>query len=302
MITQSVNIKENRKRIFAFIAAAVLLAGGGLFYTFTRGENGVLDKDTLRVSIIDVGKGDCILLQKGSHSMLIDSGYAETSDKVVSYLKNAGVTSLDCFVITHYHKDHVGGAADIIEAFDIDAVYLPDYDTPSNGAKEAFSEFKSALSSKNIQPVTVTEDITLSLGESGAAMVTIYASDIEYKEDEDGSGNHNDCSLVVSLINGSDRYLFAADLEKEGIESFLSKHSESYDVLKVPHHGNRKPATADFIEAVSPKIALITDSKDDSVIESVLEALKKAGSDIYQTSLNGTIIVESHGSADYSVL
>ena len=58
--------------------------------------------NTVRVSFIDVGKGDCILIQAGGSSAVIDTGYENTADDVISYLKDSGVTRLDCLVITHY--------------------------------------------------------------------------------------------------------------------------------------------------------------------------------------------------------
>ena len=81
----------------------------------------------IRVTVVDVGKGDCILVQAGGSSVLIDTGYDATSGKVVSYLREQGVNRLDYLVITHYDRDHVGGLRGVGSAFDIGTVFLPGY-------------------------------------------------------------------------------------------------------------------------------------------------------------------------------
>lgn len=63
----------------------------------------------VRVSIINVGKGDCILVQAGDASVLIDAGYENTVDVVLSHLRRQGVSHLDAMIITHYDRDHIGG-------------------------------------------------------------------------------------------------------------------------------------------------------------------------------------------------
>ena len=63
----------------------------------------------VRMTTVDVGKGDCILVQAGASSVLIDTGYENTSSKVVSYLRGQGVSRIDYLVVTHYDRDHVGG-------------------------------------------------------------------------------------------------------------------------------------------------------------------------------------------------
>ena len=97
-----------------------------------------------RVSFIDVGKGDCILLQAGDSAALIDTGYDSTSGKVLSYLKQQGVSHLDCVIITHYDRDHVEGLRAIGKALGIDAVYLPGYEGADKNYETVTSAVKTA--------------------------------------------------------------------------------------------------------------------------------------------------------------
>ena len=68
---------------------------------------------TLNVHFIDVGQGDSILIQDGTHFMLVDAGENDQGDTVVNYLKEQGVTSLDYVIGTHPHSDHIGGLDDV---------------------------------------------------------------------------------------------------------------------------------------------------------------------------------------------
>lgn len=70
-----------------------------------------------RITVIDVGKGDCILVQTGDAAdpvtVMIDTGYKKTAEDVLEYLSGHGIAKLDALIVSHFHKDHVGGAAKI---------------------------------------------------------------------------------------------------------------------------------------------------------------------------------------------
>ena len=274
------------------IFLGLMLAGCGARSEATA-ETGSGSDDTLKVTFLDVGKGDCILVQKDGKNMLIDAGYEETAESVISFLKEQGVASLDYFIITHYDKDHVGGAAQVAEAFDVQQIYLPGYE----GNSQYYEAFMAAIEDGDLKAEQVTEDLFLDF--SGASL-SIYASDVEFvPETEEEEGNDNDVSLVISLINGADSYLFAGDLEKEGVAAYLSEDHLTFDVVKMPHHGKKAGNSDGFIASVSPKIAVITDSTDDPAEEKLLALLEEAGAKTLQTSVAGTIQITSNGSGEY---
>lgn len=251
--------------------------------------------DGVRVAVIDVGKGDCILVQAGGSSVLIDAGYDDTSDKVVSYLRNQGVDRLDCLIITHYDRDHIGGICAIGKAFDVGMVYLPGY----RGADKQFRTAMNAVDDLGVPEQMVTEEQVLKLGD---ANLVILPSSLTYVPNmSGGEGNDNDLSLVALLTYKNDSYLFAGDLEKEGIDAYLKGKRGSFDVLKVPHHGEKSSNTDDLLADVQPKIAIVTDSADDPADKKTLKQLKGCGADTYRTSTCGTVVVESAGKGEYTV-
>lgn len=267
---------------------AALIAFVCLFMTACgRGEEQSSDTPAeLDVTFIDVGKGDCIVAECGGSTLMIDTGYEATYKDVSDKLTELGISSLDALIITHYDKDHVGGAAKMAENFDIGTVYLPDYE----GSSKPYEKFISVMDKKDIKSVTVSEDISFSLGE---AAFEIFASDVAYTDPDGEEGNDNDVSLVVSASIGEDSFLFAGDIEKEGISAYLAKHSAQYDVLKLPHHGGKSKNSDDLIGSVSPEIAVITDSSDQPADDKLLALLE--GVSVYRSSLNGDITVTTAG-------
>ena len=252
-----------------------------------------LAPEQMCVSFIDVGKGDCILITKNGKNILIDSGYAKTADEVSDYLKENNVTIIDLFIITHYDKDHVGGAEKIIGDFVVKKIYLPDYD----GIGGKYEDLMRAVKENSIPSQRVTE---IAAEDLDGTEVTVYPSDAEFRK-VGKEWNDNDLSLVVSLRYGSDSFLFAGDIEDEGTESFLAKCPQSFDVLKYPHHGKKSERMNELLGSVSPKITVITDSKDEPASEKVISAIEDIGSEIYRSSENGTIAVICSGTGEYTV-
>ena len=283
-------MKKTGVFIALLLAFAVLLTGcaAGRRQAAPDGEG------QLRVTFIDVGKGDCILLEKDGVFALIDAGYEDASEKVISFLKTRGVEMLDAVIITHYDKDHVGGAAAVAQAFAVKQFYLPGY----AGHGKYYTALMKTIVEQELTYRQVTEDVTLSL--SGVT-VSIFASSVEYVYDGTQEGNDNDASLVISAVYGQDSYLFAGDLEKAGISAFLAADRGTYDVVKMPHHGNAKKNTDDFIAAVRPQIAVVTDGADDPAEDETLNLLALAGARTYRTAELGTITVTSGGKGTYTV-
>ena len=88
------------------------------------------DKESAEVSgeaifhFIDVGQGDCILIQGGGKNILVDSGPSQNSHKLFAYLKDIGIKRLDYFIGTHPHEDHLGGATSVAGSIDVGKIFL----------------------------------------------------------------------------------------------------------------------------------------------------------------------------------
>jgi beta-lactamase superfamily II metal-dependent hydrolase len=260
-----------------------------------EGEKHVNSITTLAVCVVDVGKGDCILLQTVPITVLIDTGYESTAPDVLSHLEAMGVDHLDAMIITHYDRDHVEGMLPIGEAMDVSAIYLPGYE----GSDKNYRLCVSSATTLDAPVHRVNKEFVLRMGD---AQLTVFPSRVAYRPGSGKvEGNDNDMSLVATLTNGRDSYLFAGDLEEDGIAAYLARSHGRYDVLKMPHHGQHSSNTSAFLDDVRPKVAVITDAKKDPADKKTRKLLNSAGVETYRTSTDGTVVIASDGNGTYSV-
>ena len=106
---------------------------------------------------IDVGQGDCILIQVNNKNLLIDSGTSDSKSKVIRYLKNNNITKLDYVIATHPHDDHIGGMASVIKTFKVGEFYAP----KATSNSQSFEDMIRALRSKDLKIKIAKPNITI---------------------------------------------------------------------------------------------------------------------------------------------
>jgi competence protein ComEC len=103
-------------------------------------------KELLLVYFLDVGQGDSILIQFAGKNVLIDGGEEDMGLKVVSYLKDHGVSSLDLVVATHPHSDHIGGLITVLNAIPVKQIL----DSGQAYSTRTYEDFLNIIDQKNI--------------------------------------------------------------------------------------------------------------------------------------------------------
>ncbi len=281
--------KRKKRESWYYIYVCMFLLMGSIFVGFSgcaggedAGEGtpfaGEGEMAGIKITFFDVGKGDAILIETAEQKMMIDAGYEDTAGMLLDFFEEQGITELDYLVLTHFDKDHVGGADHILEAVETGEVFQPDYPSDS----KQYVEYQEVMETKGKKPVLVTETMELSM--DGANVLIYPPQQEEYKEED------NDFSLVVSMGYGEKSFLFAGDCEKERLQELLEQEEFDlpHDVLKVPHHGRKEKNSEEFFTAVSPDAAVITCSEDRPADEEVVEMLEEIGADIY-FSTEGTM-------------
>ena len=135
----------------------------------------------LKVHFIDVGQGDSILIQSGTENMLVDAGTNESGPTVTAYLQSLGVTKLSYLIGTHPHEDHIGGMDDVIHAFDIGTVIMPDV----SHTTRTYEDVLDALLEKELRVTRPEPGDTYSLGEADFTILS-PATDIAEQAAKDG--------------------------------------------------------------------------------------------------------------------
>ena len=276
-----------------FVLAAVAL-GVILFGSSDKNEGTApqVPEGFLYVHFINVGQGDAILVETDICNMLIDTGNtdAESKDSLMEYLDERNITTIDYLVLTHPDEDHIGGAADVINRYNIDECVMPACvsNTP------LYEEVLEALEKHKVDISVPEVGDVLNIGSATANILGPVSDDYS---------DVNDHSIVILLEFGATSFLFAADMggrsELDFINSYKGKDL-TCDLLKVGHHGASGSTSEEFLSMVSPSYAVISCGKDNKYghpHDQTVEKLEKQGVEYYRTDISGTITAISNGRA-----
>jgi competence protein ComEC len=251
----------------------------------------------LRVTFLDVGQGDAILVEvPEGPRLLVDGGPAgpqrlDVGERVLApFLWNLPAARLDAVALTHPDSDHSGGLRAVLTRFRVREFW------------------------ENGRWITGTEDTLRAAERSGAcrrtlvagqrlwlgsALLTVLNPDGTRPLDEPPPSGQNEESLVLRLDWRGFSLLLTGDLGAPGEEQLLASHAPLRAlVLKVGHHGSRYSSTEEFLGATQAAVAVISVGARNPFRHPTPEALGRleaAGARIYRTDRDGAVILETDG-------
>lgn len=259
--------------LLALLLAALLLAGCGLSPASPK----------LQVTFFSAGKADAILLSTEHGAVLIDAGEKGFGKEILSFCRSRGVYALDCMILTHFDKDHAGGAPRVLRGLPVSRVLQTC--PPEDGA--AWESFAASLEELGVEPVTVREELEFSL--DGVVFTVNPPRQERYAESSD-----NNSSLIVTVTCGSCRLLFPGDAENLRLDEWLADHAAPFDFVKLPHHGAWHRAVGTLLEQTRPAYALICCSSGEPEDPKTMKKLEKLGVRVFLTR-EGPVVLDCDG-------
>ena len=229
--------------------------------------------DEVRFTVLDVGQGQCLLMQSEGKTYMVDCGGSSdtmAADTAAETLLSQGISSLDALILTHYDRDHAGGAENLLTRIPVKLLVLP------NAHPEHSLEAE--------QTVYAAEDLALT---AERTEIRIFASQIPGKDNEN--------SLCVLFDTENCDILVTGDRDGFG-ERMLLRNADipDVDVLVAGHHGSGNATCEELLAAVRPEIVCISAGEDNSFghpAPELLARLETFGCTVYRTDLHGTITI-----------
>jgi competence protein ComEC len=237
----------------------------------------------LRITFLDVGQGDAVLVQVPEGAVLVDQGPPEAD--VASQLRELGIRRVDALVLTHPQRDHVGGAEEVLERVAVEQVLDPRLAAESTLA----ADILRVAAARGVPVVEARAGAAWRLGRLRLRVLW-----------PDGPGNPGDDpnrhAVVLLASYGTVDALLTADAETEVTARLLSRRVE---ILKVAHHGSEDAGLEAELRELRPAVAVISAGEGNRYGHPRPETLAAlgdvAGLRLYRTDVHGRVTVESDG-------
>ncbi len=251
-----------------------------------------LESGEAAVCFIDVGQGDCELILTEEHSVLIDCGEPENVGKILGFLDYSGVDYLDMLIVTHPHNDHYGSVSGILQEIPVGTILAPELPADMIPYGITYNRYITAAKAFDVPIKYARAGERYILGDNSYLEIIAPVYN-DYPE-------LNDCSVTAKFVHGDNSFLFTGDLQEQAELDLVELNADlDADVLKLGHHGSAGSSTSEFLERVTPKIAVAEASADNSYRHprtEVIDRLVNAGCDtVCSTSYNGNVTVISDG-------
>lgn len=274
-----------------------------------------IEDGELRIHFIDVGQGDCTLIELPDGKVaLIDGGDGRESTEIaiLRYLNALKIDTIDFLIVSHADSDHCGALDKVLEQKKILNAYLPT--TKPENSNSEYAQFFTRLLEENCTMQYSKSYLDLGNGDSenGYTFAFLYPHlvDTESSQTDDNANSAVlwlDYRGVSALFTGDAPLATESVLMRDdglGLYSFLGVDLASTEILKVAHHGSADSTSQAFLEYMHVETAVISCAENNLYghpSETVMENLRATDVDSYVTAERGSVVVTIGADGKYSV-
>lgn len=242
----------------------------------------------LRVTVLDVGQGDAILVEDSAgHRILVDGGpSAAAIESALGRHLPFYDRRIDLVILTHAQADHVGGLPAVLDHYQVGAVI----EGSSEAESEAYLAWQRAVEESGAQRVQARRGQYVEL--ASGARLTVLAPIVGVKPEAP-----NESSVVLKLELGGVSFLLTGDMGEDEEKALLRLGTDlRANVLKVGHHGSRTSTSAAFLRRVRPEVDVISVSAANRFGHPSPEVLERLRGDlVLRTDVHGDVTVSVGG-------
>ena len=265
---------SKKKRPFAFIGFAFCGLCACIVCAFLQPQ-----LENYRVTILDVGQGQCVLIQSKNDCYVVDcGGFSDlnAADLAAQTLRSCGIRKIDGLILTHFDYDHAGYAESFLSQIDVQKIYAPDADVDN--------DIRVSLESRYADSFDLVYETTAL--DCGVGELTIYPAETG----KDG----NESSLCILFQALECDILITGDRNTTGERHLVDNEQlPLVDILVVGHHGAKSSTSLYLLNSVKPQMAVISVGEDNSYghpSDTVLKRLERIGCTVWRTDQDGTIV------------
>lgn len=250
----------------------------------------VPDARMLRVSFLDVGQGDAILITGPTGvDVLIDGGRDRSVVRELPQVMGPVDRTIDLMIATHPDADHIGGLPEVLSRYEIAYYLAPGIERSTSQAER----LDAALLVEGAERLLARRGQRIHLG--GGAYADVLYPDRDVSDDDPNAG-----SVVLRVVYGETSFLLSGDAPDtvEEYLVFLDGSGLESDVLKAGHHGSRSSTSSGWLRTVSPAAVVVSAGEGNSYGHphaEVLARVRSEGAELVSTIDLGTITYESDG-------
>ncbi len=210
--------------------------------------------DDLNFTAVATEHGDCYIARTPSGKVLVfDTAHPSRANVVIEALRRRGISQIDYLFLSHPHWDHIGGASEILNNFDVGRIYINGEGYPF----DTYAELAKSLGQVTDRVKLVARGEVVELEDNVRLEILHPEKTLSGISENDEAVNNN--SLVARLIFGETAILMPGDIYGSSMEELLAAEADlSSAVMILPHHGNDgfDANEQSFIEAVNPRLVI----------------------------------------------